>query len=109
VNCTLTEAGTNFPWNLTATATANVQVHGVDVDVLFENTPGNPTPCPANGARSRFTGTLTSGVWNSAANTMIYTNAPGLTSHSIVPAGASVPMFLTGTIRDTANTLRMFD
>jgi hypothetical protein len=108
-NCTATPVGTNFPWTATATSTTNVQIHGVNVDVLFENTPGNPTACPANGAKLLLTGTLTGGSWNPANNTVNFTHDDGLTDHGIVPANAGVPAFVTGVLRDTAGTLRMFD
>ena len=109
VNCTLTPVGTNFPWTATASSTTNVTLNSVRLDVTFENTPGNPVACPANGARILLTGNLTSGSWNSTANTVTYTNAPGLAQHGIVPASATVPTILTGSFRDTANTLRLFD
>ena len=108
VNCTVTPTGTAFPWTATATATDNVQIHGVNVDVLFENTVGNPTACAVNGMRIQLTGTLTGGSWNPANNTLELQHDDGLFDHGIVPAGATVPAFVTGTIRDTANTLRMF-
>ena len=108
-NCTATATGTNFPWTATASSTTNVSINSVRVDVTFENTPGNPTACPANGARILLTGNLTSGSWSSANNTVTYTNAPGLSDHGIVPAGATVAAVVTGSFRDTANTLRLFD
>ena len=106
--CTVTPVGTNFPWTATATSTTNVQIHGVNVDVTFENTPGGEA-CLFNGARIQLTGTLTGGAWVPATNTVELTHDDGLSDHGIVPAGATVPAFVTGTIRDTVNTLRMFD
>ena len=108
VNCTATPNGTNFPWTATATSTTNVQIHGVNVDVLFENTPG-AAACPFLGAKLLLTGTLTGGSWNSANNTVNFTHDDGLVDHGIVPASATIPAFVTGVIRDTAGTLRMFD
>jgi hypothetical protein len=108
-NCTVTPRGTNFPWSATATSTTNVQIHGVNVDALFENTPGAPAACPLLGAKVQLTGTVTGGSWIPASNELIYTHDDGLTLHSIVPAGAPVPVALTVTIRDTSGTLRMFD
>jgi hypothetical protein len=109
LNCTLTEAPTGFPWTATATSTTNVQVHGIDVDVLYENTPGNPNACPAIGAKVRWTGTLTGGSWNAASNDLSLVTEPGVTAHSIVPAGPSSQTTTSGTFVDTANTLRVFD
>ena len=109
-NCTLTPVGTNFPWTATATSTTNVQIHGVNVDVLYENTPGAGA-CPLLGAKFQWTGTLTGGAWNPATNTLELQHDDGLTQHGIVPASATAPLFITGTIRDTNTVapLRMFD
>jgi hypothetical protein len=109
-NCTLTMRGTNFPWTATATSTTNIQIHGLNVDILFDNTPGNPTACPALGAKTLLTGTLTGGSWNPATNEAFLVNETGLTNHFL---GLGVANFsevtVTGTIRDTVGTLRMFD
>ena len=109
VNCTLTQVATNFPWFATATSTADVQIHGINVDTLFENTPGNPTNCPALGAKIQLTGTVNGGSWSASSNRVVFTNNIGPTVHSLLPQGPTVPAVISGTIRDTAGTLRMFD
>jgi hypothetical protein len=107
-NCTVTEVGTGFPWQATATATSNIQIHNVVVDMLFEATPGNPSACAAAGAKILLTGTLTGGSWRSATNTAVLTNAQGLTAHYL-GLGTSSTTTLNGTISDNAGTLRMLD
>ena len=113
VNCTVTPQGTNFPWTATATSTTNLQIHGVNVDVLFENTVGNPTPCALLGVKLLLTGTLTGGAWDPASNSIELTHDHGLADHQIVPAGGGTAQaFVTGTIRDTVTgvgALRVFD
>jgi hypothetical protein len=106
--CTVTATGTGFPWTATATSTSNVQIHGVHVTAVFENTPGNGAACQVPGTAT-LTGTLTGGSWNPTSNVVLLTDpeAMGLTAH-ISPLGVSAPAFVTGTIRDTSNTLRMF-
>ena len=111
-NCTLTMNPTGLPWRATAITTTNVQIHGVDVDVLFENTPGNPTACAVNGASVRLTGTLTSGTFDPSATganrRVTFNHADGLTSHS-AQLGGPTQAFVTGAFRDTAGTLNVFD
>ncbi len=106
--CNVTLAGTGFPWTATATATDNVQVHNVSIDVLLENTPGAAT-CVANGGKALITGTLTGGSWSPVDNTTNLVNETGLTTHYVVPGFTFFSSTTaTGIIRDTAGTLRMF-
>jgi hypothetical protein len=111
VNCTVTPTGQNFPWTATATSTTDVQIHGVDVSVVFENTPGNPNAC-ALATTVRVTGTLTGGSWapgaTIAGNELFFQHDDGLTVHTTAPTIASNPVFLNGTFRDTTQTLNMF-
>jgi hypothetical protein len=51
-NCTATLTPTGFPWTATATSTTNIQIHGINIDVVVENTPGNPVLCQFTGGRS---------------------------------------------------------
>jgi hypothetical protein len=106
--CTATATGNNFPWTATATSTTNVQIHGVHVTVVFENTPGNLNACQVPGTVT-LTGTLTGGSWNPANNTLNLSDSQtdGLTAHVLgTPLFASA--YPSGTVRDTAGTLRMF-
>jgi hypothetical protein len=106
-NCTATVSSTGLPWTATATATSNVQIHGVNIDVLFENTPGNPNACAAPGAKVLLTGTLTGASWQPATNQVQLAGATGLTAH-FLGFNTSSPTTVQGTIEDTAGTLRMF-
>jgi hypothetical protein len=108
-NCTVTSVPTNFPWTATATSTTDIQIHGIRVDILFENTPGNANSCSGLGAKSLWTGTLTGGSWNPASNDVLLANGRGLTMHFLGLGGPSFSeTTVAGTIRDTAGTLRMF-
>jgi hypothetical protein len=106
VNCTSTPTGANFPWTATATSTTDVQIHGVDVTVVFENTPGNATACP-NPGTIRVTGTLTGGSWNPTSNEVTLEHELGLTAH-VLGTGLNGVATVDGTIRDTSGSLRMF-
>jgi hypothetical protein len=107
----VTATPTGFPWTATAVTTSNIQIHGFDVDLQFENTPGNPTGCAVNFS-SRLTGTLTGGTWDPSATganrRITFEHDDGLTSHS-AQLGGPTPMFVTGTFRDTQATLNVFD
>jgi len=107
-SCTTTWTGTNFPWTATASTTTNIQIHGVDVDVLFETTPGGGTSCVLDGASLRITGTLTTARWtgNGTGLRGIELNgATNLVGHApFLPPNSSIT--LTGTVTDnTQNTL----
>jgi hypothetical protein len=104
-NCTATPTAQNLPWTATATNTTNIQIHGIDVSVVFDNTPGNPTACAA-ATTARVTGTLTGGSWNPTSNELFFQHDDGLVSHG---ATGTTPAFVTGTFRDTSGTLRVFD
>jgi hypothetical protein len=103
--CTATSTATNLPWTATAVTTSNIQIHGIDIDVSLENHPGG-TGCAVAGLQLRVTGTLTNARWNgNAANQheILLDGAHGLVSHSALGNGQQ--MTLTGTIRDTQQTL----
>ena len=102
-NCVATPVQTGV-WTATATDTTNIQIHNVAVDVFFEGTPG---VCLANGASVLLTGTLRGGSWNPTSNEAFFTNATGLSAH-FIPNNITSSTTVTGTIRDTSNTLRMF-
>jgi len=106
--CTTTATGTNFPWTATATTTSNIQIHGINIDVTFENHPGS-SACGAAGLKLLFTGTLSGARWTGDPGPREIDlpsgpgGASGLFSHSIL--GNGQPVTLTGTIFDTQNTL----
>jgi hypothetical protein len=101
-NCTVTPVQTGV-WTATAIATTNIQIHNFNVDALFEG-----ITCQANGAKALVTGTLTSGSWIPAGNEAVFTSATDLTIH-FLGVGLSSTMTVSGTLRDTTGTLRMFD
>jgi hypothetical protein len=101
-NCVATPRFTGH-WSATAISTTNIQIHDVIVDVLFEG----GANCVANGATAVLTGTISGGaVWQPAANDALFSNATGLTAHF---PGLSSSTTVNGTLRDTSNTLRVFD
>lgn len=105
VNCTVTNTGTSFPWTMTNTGTADVTIHGENVDFSYENTPGAAQACGVPG-ENIVTGSLHTGVWNQATHEITYTNATGLSVHTSV---GTFPVTVTGTLRDTAQTLTLTD
>ena len=106
--CTVTATGTNFPWTATARTTSDIQIHGVNIDVFFENHPGSAA-CGAAGVPLRITGTLSGARWTGNVGERVIdfpglsTGATGLVSHSVL--GNNVLMTQTGTLTDTQGSL----
>jgi hypothetical protein len=98
--CTATTQSTSLPWRATAVTTSNIQIHGIDIDILFESSATNA--CTGlNGLTGRITGTLISGRWTGNAvsqREVIFSDALGLTMHSL---GSSFPVITRGTIGAT--------
>jgi hypothetical protein len=109
-DCTATPTGANFPWTATARLTTDIQIHQVDVSVLFETKPGGaPGSCAQEGLTVRVTGTLTSGSFDPSAiaadRRITYTSAPGLTAHLLNTGGLVFgEAFVTGRFQDTNAT-----
>lgn len=99
-DCTVTTASTGFNWRVTAVSTSNIQIHNIDIDLTFENTPV-ANSCAINGAKLTITGTLTGGQWtgNSAHPRIDFDNDAGLVSHSAL--GNGVPVAARGFFTDT--------
>ena len=89
VGCTLTTAGTGFPWRATAVDTTNVQIHGMDLDIYFETTPGTLNECANTGLQIRLTGTATASFTPSGRIADL-SGATGLTAH--VPGVGTLPV-----------------
>jgi hypothetical protein len=107
--CTVTTTSTNLPWTATARTTSDIQIHGVNMDVFFENEPGLTT-CTAANLTLKVTGTLTNARWHGQANinrTIELSGAHGLFAHSAL--GNNQPQTLTGTLRDTQSTLTVIN
>jgi hypothetical protein len=102
--CTLTLAGTNLPWQATATTTTNIQIHNVRIDATFENTPGNASCANAGlaGRSNLITGTLRNGVWTGGNDRrIIYSNAEGLVTHNAATGENNNPITVRGTFTST--------
>jgi hypothetical protein len=107
-DCTMTATGTTpTTWTGTGVTTSNVTIDNVRIDVTFENKPGAAAGVCANvvGQSILWTGNLTGGVWNAVQHEVLYTNAEGLVWHGAT--GNNTRMTMTGTIRDTAQTLTL--
>ena len=104
-DCTITTALTGLPWTATAVTTSNIQIHGVDIDLTFEQPPaGGCINLP--GQRIRITGTLTGGQWlgnGAGQHSVEFDNDDGLVSHSAA-LGTSV-LTINGTLTDDAHSL----
>lgn len=96
-DCTMTWAPTRLPWIGTAVTTDDIQIHGVHIDVLFENTPTGNT-CAISGTKLTITGTLTGGEWTgNSVNAFDFNNGEGLTADGALPE----PITLRGFFKDT--------
>jgi hypothetical protein len=104
--CTATVKATGLPWAATATSTTNIQIHNIQIDVHYEDTPGAGTICPAWGAKASLTGTLSGGSWNPANNTINLDDELGLTLHYLASSQSSATT-VDGVFNDTDGTLRM--
>jgi hypothetical protein len=98
-DCTVTTTTTGFPWTLTAVTTSNIQLHGVDIDLTFEDMPARPGSCTnVNGAKLTITGTLTGGTYTGPGR-LDFHDAEGLVSHSAL--GNNAPITTRGVFIDT--------
>jgi hypothetical protein len=103
--CTATTNTTLLPWRGTAVTTSDIEIHGINIDITFENTPGN-TSCsasPVNDSKVLITGRLTGGQWNGNAvgqRSVTFANDPGLIAHALGTATTSQAL-VSGTIAST--------
>ncbi|MET0602167.1 MAG: hypothetical protein ABW167_09285 [Baekduia sp.] len=104
--CTVTPKATGLHWTMTAPKKDDVTIHGIKIDFTFETRPPpDPQACTFLGVTFNVTGTLGPGTWHEGLHETTFTNAPGLTAH--IPAFGSVPVLVTGTFKDTAQTLSL--
>ena len=96
VGCTTTATGTNFPWRLTPTDTTRIEIHGVDIDVYFETTPGNPGGCAQTGLNLRLTGTLIASFTPGPPRVFDFNGASGLSAHIGPPSNVTLAMSTRG-------------
>ena len=103
VGCTTTAVGTNFPWVATAVNTTNIQIHNIDIDVSFEQTPGTLNECANQGLNIRLTGTVTASFTPNATATarrFDFNGGPaGFVSH--FPGTPNLPTAVIGQITPT--------
>jgi hypothetical protein len=103
--CTSTAQATTLPYRGTAPSATNITIDGVRIDVGFENTPGNAncTTAGLTGGSIIITGNLTGGVYNNGPRTLVYSNAPGLVSHSAATGANGTPVAVRATFTSTGN------
>ena len=104
VGCTTTTQVTNLNWPATAINTTRIEIHGFDIDVSFEQTPGTLGECANNGLNIRLTGTLTLS-YTPATRTFDFLGATGLVTH--IAGVGSLPSVArgAGTATGTLNVL----
>ncbi|MET0601659.1 MAG: hypothetical protein ABW167_06685 [Baekduia sp.] len=103
VGCTTTAVGTfPVPWRATPIDTTRIEIHGVDIDVNFETTPGTLNECSTNGLNIRLTGTVTISFTPGPAGdrTLDFNGATGLAAH-IPGIGNGIPTVARGTALGT--------
>jgi hypothetical protein len=104
-DCTVTAKATKLDWTMTAPATDNIQIHGIHIDLFFEDEPPN-TNCLFHQTNVTITGTLRGAVWDPAEHEItLGVGASGLVAHSIFGNNQEVTIF--GTFRDTPQTLTL--
>lgn len=106
-DCTMTAVATSLPWSATANSAGDIRILGVRIAERFEQLPGS-SACNAvvNGQNFTITGSLTGGSWTgNGANQheVVFSNGSGLVSHSGL--GLNTPLTVSGTIRDTQQSL----
>ena len=96
VGCTLTATGTNYPWRVTALTTSSIQIHGIDIDISYETTPGTLNECLNTGLNIRLTGTTAASFTPGAAGSRIvdFGGATGMVAH--VPGLGTFPLATRG-------------
>jgi hypothetical protein len=95
VGCTVTYPATNLPWRVTPVNTTNIDIHGVDIDLTFETTPGTLGECANTGLTMRLTGTLSASFTPGPPRVFDFTGSTALLAH--IPNFATVPFVLRGT------------
>jgi hypothetical protein len=106
--CTVTPTATGFPWTATVPDTTNIQIHGINVALRFENAPSSVCTT-VNGLSATWTGTLTGGSWDPSGvgidRRVTFVNDSGTVIHN--GANALVAS-VSGTFSDTTGTLNVF-
>jgi hypothetical protein len=98
VGCTTTATGTNFPWRVTVPDTTDIIIHGVDIDVYFETTPGTLGECGQTGLQTRLTGAVTASFTPGAAGNRTFDFTSGVAGafRAHLSVGLTVNAFARG-------------
>ena len=100
--CTVTATPTRFPWTATATTTSNLQIHGIHIDIRFEQPRNGTNSClNVNGADITLTGTLTNARYLGPGRIDL-ANGHGLVTHSVL--GNNNPVTALGQLSDASAT-----
>jgi hypothetical protein len=83
---------------------SNIQIHGINIDLVYDQTATGTCPALLTGQSLVITGTISSGLSvTNPEHALIFSNAEGLTMHSGLLG--SIPITPRGTFRDTQQTL----
>ncbi|HEX5924547.1 MAG TPA: hypothetical protein VFY45_11990 [Baekduia sp.] len=106
--CTVTPKALRLHWTMTAPATDNIMIHGIHINWAYENKPPPATSCPLLGLVLTTTGTVRGGIWDPAEHEITFKkpSATGLSTSSNT-GGAPLPTTMSGTFRDTTQTLTL--
>jgi hypothetical protein len=97
--CGVVVTANNLDWSADGTDPSDVQIAGVDADLLFTS------GCIFTGSTVHVAGTLTGGVYDNGSHSVTFTGAGGLsTSTSGSPLGG---LAVTGTLTDPTGTLTL--
>jgi hypothetical protein len=102
--CTATLTGTQFPWTMTAPTTGDVRIHGIRVDVRFEQLPST-TACNVPTMVLTWTGTLGGGNWDPATRRVTFVSDAGTSIHSSIGTTSAT---VGGVITDTTGSWNLF-
>jgi hypothetical protein len=99
VGCTSTATGTNFPWRVTPVDTTRIEIHNIDIDVSFEQTPGTLGECAQQGTQIRLTGTVVASFTPNAvasSRRFDFTGNPGGAFFAHIPGLGTLPAAAIG-------------
>jgi hypothetical protein len=108
-DCTITATATRLPWTVTGTATNNIQIHDLFVDLRFETKPGGASgSCFFHNQDMTWTGTMSGGFWTAEQHEIHLTNASG-TALDFQFGGLpfTAPTTMRGGFRDTGQSLTL--
>ncbi len=109
VGCTITATGTHFPWRVTPINTTRIEIHTVEINLSFEQTPGTLNECPGQGTQFRWFGTVIASFTPNAtpanrrfdfdgATGLFGVIAPATPIGAVAPTGSATPTGLLNII-----------